>query len=190
MVLINVLLDLIGQVCLWLVYVVELEGVGCNEDQLVFLCDVYQFYNLLLVELFNGSYVDMLVCQFFFDVWYYFLFEGFCESSDVCIVEIVQKCFKEVIYYVCCSIDLMICLGDGSEESYYCMQDVIDVLWMYIGELFIIDVLDYVMQVEGIVLDFVEFQQKWQQYVIEVMCEVILQLFVFGLWMQSGGKQG
>jgi ring-1,2-phenylacetyl-CoA epoxidase subunit PaaC len=190
MALINVSLDLIGQARLWLAYAAELEGAGRNEDQLAFLRDAHQFHNLLLVELPNGSYADTLARQFLFDVWHYFLLEGLCESSDARIAEIAQKCFKEVTYHVRRSTDLMIRLGDGSEESHHRMQDAIDALWMYTGELFTTDALDHAMQAEGIAPDLAELQQKWQQHVTEVMREATLQLPASGLWMQSGGKQG
>ncbi|MDR9836640.1 1,2-phenylacetyl-CoA epoxidase subunit PaaC [Herbaspirillum huttiense] len=190
MALINVSLDLIGQARLWLAYAAELEGAGRNEDQLAFLRDAHQFHNLLLVELPNGSYADTLARQFLFDVWHYFLLEGLCESSDARIAEIAQKCFKEVTYHVRRSTDLMIRLGDGSEESHHRMQDAIDALWMYTGELFTTDALDHAMQAEGIAPDLAELPQKWQQHVTEVMREATLQLPASGLWMQSGGKQG
>lgn len=190
MALINVSLDLIGQARLWLAYAAELEGAGRNEDQLAFLRDAHQFHNLLLVELPNGSYADTLARQFLFDVWHYFLLEGLCESSDARIAEIAQKCFKEVTYHVRRSTDLMIRLGDGSEESHRRMQDAIDALWMYTGELFTTDALDQAMQADGIAPDLTELQQKWQQHVTEVMREATLQLPAAGLWMQGGGKQG
>ena len=190
MALINVSLDLIGQARLWLAYAAELEGAGRNEDQLAFLRDFHQFHNLLVVELPNGSYADTLARQFLFDVWHYFLLEGLCESSDARIAEIAQKCFKEVTYHVRRSTDLMIRLGDGSEESHRRMQDAIDALWMYTGELFTTDALDQAMQADGIAPDLAELQQKWQQHVTEVMREATLQLPASGLWMQSGGKQG
>ncbi len=190
MALINVSLDLIGQARLWLAYAAELEGAGRNEDQLAFLRDAHQFHNLLLVELPNGSYADTLARQFLFDVWHYFLLEGLCESSDARIAEIAQKCFKEVTYHVRRSTDLMIRLGDGSEESHRRMQDAIDALWMYTGELFTTDALDQAMQADGIAPDLAELQQKLQQHVTEVMREATLQLPASGLWMQGGGKQG
>lgn len=190
MALINVSLDLIGQARLWLAYAAELEGAGRNEDHLAFLRDAHQFHNLLLVELPNGSYADTLARQFLFDVWHYFLLEGLCESSDARIAEIAQKCFKEVTYHVRRSTDLMIRLGDGTEESHRRMQEAIDALWMYTGELFTADALDQVMQANGIAPDLGELQQKWQQHVTEVMREATLQLPASGLWMQGGGKQG
>ncbi|WP_413457926.1 1,2-phenylacetyl-CoA epoxidase subunit PaaC [Herbaspirillum huttiense] len=190
MALINVSLDLIGQARLWLAYAAELEGAGRNEDQLAFLRDAHQFHNLLLVELPNGSYADTLARQFLFDVWHYFLLEGLCESSDARIAEIAQKCFKEVTYHVRRSTDLMIRLGDGSEESHRRMQDAVDALWMYTGELFTTDALDQAMQADGIAPDLTQLQQKWQQHVTEVMREATLQLPAAGLWMQGGGKQG
>ena len=190
MALINVSLDLIGQARLWLSYAAELEGQGRNEDQLAFLRDAHQFHNLLLVELPNGSYADTLARQFLFDVWHYFLLEGLCESSDARIAEIAQKCFKEVTYHVRRSTDLMIRLGDGTEDSHRRMQAAIDALWMYTGELFVADALDQAMLQQGVTHSLEEVQQKWTQHVTDVLLEATLKVPPAGLWMQSGGKAG
>ncbi|QDD66377.1 phenylacetate-CoA oxygenase subunit PaaI [Herbaspirillum seropedicae] len=190
MALINVSLDLIGQARLWLSYAAELEGQGRNEDQLAFLRDAHQFHNLLLVELPNGSYADTLARQLLFDVWHYFLLEGLCQSSDARIAEIAQKCFKEVTYHVRRSTDLMIRLGDGTEDSHHRMQAAIDALWMYTGELFVADALDQAMQEQGVATALGEVQQKWTQHVTEVLQEATLKVPPAGLWMQSGGKAG
>ncbi|ADJ65597.1 phenylacetate-CoA oxygenase subunit PaaC [Herbaspirillum seropedicae] len=190
MALINVSLDLIGQARLWLSYAAELEGQGRNEDQLAFLRDAHQFHNLLLVELPNGSYADTLARQFLFDVWHYFLLEGLCQSSDARIAEIAQKCFKEVTYHVRRSTDLMIRLGDGTEDSHRRMQAAIDALWMYTGELFVADALDQAMQEQGVATALGEVQQKWTQHVTDVLLEATLKVPPAGLWMQSGGKAG
>ncbi|WP_433692452.1 1,2-phenylacetyl-CoA epoxidase subunit PaaC [Herbaspirillum seropedicae] len=190
MALINVSLDLIGQARLWLSYAAELEGQGRNEDQLAFLRDAHQFHNLLLVELPNGSYADTLARQFLFDVWHYFLLEGLCQSGDARIAEIAQKCFKEVTYHVRRSTDLMIRLGDGTEDSHRRMQAAIDALWMYTGELFVADALDQAMQEQGVATALGEVQQKWTQHVTDVLLEATLKVPPAGLWMQSGGKAG
>ena len=190
MALINVALDLIGQARLWLSYAGELEGQGRSEDQLAFLRDAHQFHNLLLVELPNGSYADTLARQFLFDVWHYFLLQGLCQSDDARIVEIAQKCLKEVTYHVRRSTDLVVRLGDGTEESHRRMQVAIDTLWMYTGELFTPDALDTAMQQQGLAPALDELQQKWQQHVAEVLQLATLRMPAAGLWMQSGGKQG
>jgi len=190
MALINVSLDLIGQARLWLSYAGELEGQGRGEDQLAFLRDAHQFHNLLLVELPNGSYADTLARQFLFDVWHYFLLQGLCQSDDARIVEIAQKCLKEVTYHVRRSTDLVVRLGDGTEESHRRMQAAIDDLWMYTGELFTPDALDTAMQQQGLAPALDELQQKWQQHVTEVLQMATLRIPAAGLWMQSGGKQG
>ena len=190
MALINVSLDLIGQARLWLSYAGELEGQGRGEDQLAFLRDAHQFHNLLLVELPNGSYADTLARQFLFDVWHYFLLQGLCQSDDARIVEIAQKCLKEVTYHVRRSTDLVVRLGDGTEESHRRMQAAIDDLWMYTGELFTPDALDTAMQQQDLAPALDELQQKWQQHVTKVLQMATLRIPAAGLWMQSGGKQG
>lgn len=142
------------------------------------------------MELPNGSYADTLARQFLFDVWHYFLLEGLCQSSDARIAEIAQKCFKEVTYHVRRSTDLMIRLGDGTEDSHRRMQAAIDALWMYTGELFVADALDQAMQEQGVATALGEVQQKWTQHVTDVLLEATLKVPPAGLWMQSGGKAG
>lgn len=57
----NIVLDLIGQVCNWFSLVGELEGKGWDEDQVVFLCESNEFWNVLLVEQENEDFVYIIV---------------------------------------------------------------------------------------------------------------------------------
>ncbi|WP_050468011.1 1,2-phenylacetyl-CoA epoxidase subunit PaaC [Herbaspirillum chlorophenolicum] len=190
MALTNVALDLIGQARMWLTYAGELEGKGRTEDQLAYLRDAHQFNNLLLVEQPNGNYADTLVRQFFFDVWHYFMLEALCSSSDARIAEIAQKSIKEVTYHVRRSADLVVRLGDGTDMSHKMMQQSIDRLWMYTGEMFAADALDAAMSDQGIAPNLSGLQEKWLQHVEEALAEATLQSPAAGAWMQSGGKQG
>ena len=190
MALTNVALDLIGQSRMWLTYAGELEGAGRTEDQLAYLRDAHQFHNLLLVEQPNGNYAETLARQFFFDVWHYFLLEALSESGDQRIADIARKSIKEVTYHVRRTADLVVRLGDGTELSHKMMQQAIDDLWMYTGEMFTADALDAAMLREGVAPSLATLQEKWQRHVEEVLTEATLQMPASGAWMQSGGKQG
>src|ERR1700683_3194345 len=59
----NIALDLIGQARLLLSYAAELEGRGRCEDELAFLRDASEFFNLTLVEQPNGDFGYSIVRQ-------------------------------------------------------------------------------------------------------------------------------
>ncbi|AKZ62928.1 phenylacetic acid degradation protein [Herbaspirillum hiltneri N3] len=190
MALTNVSLDLIGQARMWLSYAGELEGAGRGEDQLAFLRDAHQFSNVLLVEQPNGNYADTLVRQFFFDAAHYFLLEALTTSTDARIAEIAQKSIKEVTYHVRRSGDLIVRLGDGTELSHRMVQQAVDYLWPYTGELFSSDATDLAMQQEGVAPAPDKIRAQWLQHVQEILTEATLQTPPADAWMQSGGKQG
>ncbi len=186
----NVALDLIGQSRLWFAYAAELEGAGRTEDQLAFLRDAHDFTNVLLVEQPNGNYADTLTRQFFFDVWHYFLLKELIASSDVRIAEIAEKSLKEVTYHVRRSGDLMVRLGDGSEVSHRKVQDAVDALWMFTGEMMQDDSIDVAMIAAGVAPNSPALRTAWLAHVTEIFDEATLITPDAEAWMQKGGKQG
>ncbi|WP_354684519.1 1,2-phenylacetyl-CoA epoxidase subunit PaaC [Cupriavidus necator] len=185
----NVALDLVGQTRLWLGYAAEVEGAGRTADQLAYLRDAQQFRNLLLVEQPNGSYADTLARQFLFDAWHYFALEGLQRSTDARIAEIAAKSLKEVTYHVRRSADLVVRLGDGTEESHRRMQDAFDDLWMFTGELFEADAAEAALVRDGVMPDPVSLAEPWQRYVTDVLAEATLRVPA-SQWAQSGGRHG
>ena len=190
MALANVSLDLIGQSRLWLSYAAEVEGLGRDEDQIAFLRDAHDFRNLLLVEQPNGSYADTLVRQFFFDTWHQLTLESLTRSADGRIADIAEKALKEVRYHLRRSGDLIVRLGDGTDESHRRVQSAINDLWMYTGEMFTSDEVDEVMAAQGIATDPSALRDPWLAHVGQVLAEATLTLPSPDAWMQSGGKQG
>jgi ring-1,2-phenylacetyl-CoA epoxidase subunit PaaC len=189
----NVALDLIGQTRMWLGYAGEIEGevkdTRRTADQLAYLRDAHQFRNLLLVEQPNGSYADTLARQFLFDTWHYFVLEGLQRSTDARIAEIAAKSLKEVTYHVRRSADLVVRLGDGTEESHRRMQDAFDDLWMYTGELFEADAAEATLVQDGTIPDPATLAEPWQRHVAEVLAEATLRVPA-DQWAQSGGRHG
>ena len=186
----NVALDLLGQATLWLTYAAEHKNDGRNPDQLAFLRDAHAFRNALLVEQPNDDYGHTLVRQFYFDAWYYFFLEALLQSSDVKVAAIAEKSIKEVRYHLRRSSDLIIRLGDGSEESHQRIQRSIDALWMYTGELFTPDAIDLEMQQQGIAPDLNQLHATWKQHIHQVCTEATLRMPADDAWMQKGGKTG
>jgi len=190
MALTNVALDLIGQARFWYTYAGEIEGKGRDEDKLAYLRDAHDFRNLLLVEQPNGTYADTLARQFYFDVWHFLLLRELAASKDERIAGIAGKSIKEVAYHVRRSSDLIVRLGDGTEQSHRMMQQALDDLWMYTGEMFKADAVEQAMAEQGIGPDLASLRAPWLKHVSEVFEEATLKLPPVDAWMQKGGKQG
>ncbi|HAD14146.1 MAG TPA: phenylacetate-CoA oxygenase subunit PaaI [Saprospirales bacterium] len=185
----NIALDLLGQTRMYLTYAGEIEGKGRSEDDLAYFRDAHQFYNCLLVERPNGDFGQTIARQFFFDVFNYYQLKGLLNSTDQRLREIAEKALKETTYHLRFSSEWVIRLGDGTEESHTRMQNAIQTLWPFTGELYTPDALDLEMNARGIAPDLQEIKSSWHIKVAEVLQEATLTLPETS-WMQSGGKQG
>jgi ring-1,2-phenylacetyl-CoA epoxidase subunit PaaC len=190
MALTNVALDLLGQTRMWLGYAGEVEGQGRDEDRLAYLRDVRAFRNCLLVEQPNGDYAMVMLRQFLFDTWHYFLMQGLSASSDGRIAEIAEKSIKEITYHLRRSGDLVVRLGDGTAVSHDKMQAAVDALWTYSGEMFVYDEVDQAMVAAGVAPAAGPLRAAFLQHVAEVFAEATLRMPSPDAYMQRGGKQG
>lgn len=185
----NTALDLIGQTQLWLGLAGEVEGRGRSADDLAYLRDGLDFRNVLLVERPNGDFGKTLMRQFLFDAWHYLLLKALKSSSDRRVAEIAEKALKEVSYHLDRSRDLVIRLGDGTAESHRRMQDALDNLWPYTGELFMGDALDVAVAADGVAPEPASLKASWNELVAEALDEATLKAPADG-YMQKGGKRG
>jgi ring-1,2-phenylacetyl-CoA epoxidase subunit PaaC len=185
----NVALDLIGQTQLWLCLAGEVEGRGRSDDQIAYLRDAGDFRNVLLVEQPNGDYAHTIARQFYFDAWHLLLLQNLSHSHYERVAEIAAKGLKEVRYHRERSSDWVIRLGDGTAESHLRMQDALDDLWTYTGELFELDAIDRALLPDGIAVDLEKLHGPWLHYVGSILSEATLKLPQDN-WMQRGGKRG
>ena len=185
----NTALDLIGQTQLWLGLAGEVEGNGRSADNLAYLRDGYEFRNILLVERPNGDFGKTLMRQFLFDAWNYLLLKALKGSSDKRIAEIAEKAFKEVSYHLDRSRDLVIRLGDGTAESHRRMQEALDDLWPFTGEMFMSDALDVELVEAGIIPAPQSLKAGWDEIVAEALAEGTLKKPADG-YMHKGGRRG
>jgi ring-1,2-phenylacetyl-CoA epoxidase subunit PaaC len=190
MALANTALDLIGQARLWLSYAGEVEDLGRGEDQLAYLRDAQQYRNLLLVERPNGGYADTLMRQYLFDAWHDLQLARLVRSSDGQIAAIAAKAGKEVAYHLRRSTDLVVRLGDGTDESHRRMQAALDDLWTYTGEMFDVDAIDEVLDAQGIAASVHGLRDDWLDRAGRTLAAASLTMPAPGAWMQRGGKQG
>lgn len=184
----NIGLDLLGQARNFLSYAAELNGCG-DEDTLAFGRDERQFSNLLLVEQPNGNFADTIARQFFIDVWHVALYSRLVNSRDAQLAAIAAKALKEVRYHQRFSRGWLERLGHGTEVSNRKMQQAVDNLWRFTGELFLADDLELSLAGEGIAVDPRELQAEWQSTVHTALLDSGLPVPQEAAF-RSGGKQG
>lgn len=185
----NVALDLIGQTQMWLGLAAEVEGKGRTADDLAYLRDAWDFRNPLLVERPNGDFGHTLMRQFLFDAWHFELLTALAASTDERVREIAGKAVKEVAYHLERSSDLVIRLGDGSDESRRRMQDALDACWSYTGELFLADDKDRTVAASGVLPDPESLRAGWDATIRDVLTEATLTI-PDSTFAHKGGKRG
>ncbi len=171
----NVALDLIGQTQMWLGYAGELEGKGRDADKLAFLRDAHAFRNALITERPNGDFGMTLMRQFLFDAYQFVLLGKLEASSDPRVAEIAVKARKEVSYHLERSGELVVRLGDGTDESRARMQAALDELWGYTGELFLPDAVDEALAKAGVAPNPADLKADWLKIVDETLAEATLK---------------
>jgi ring-1,2-phenylacetyl-CoA epoxidase subunit PaaC len=170
----NLSLDLIGQARLLLTYAGELEGKGRDEDQLAFLRDGTDFFNVTLAEQPNGDFAHTIVRQLLLDAWQLELYEDLQHSSDERLAAIATKALKETRYHFRYSAGWVVRLGDGTAQSKTRVQAAFDELWRFTGELFTPDEIDAAMLAEKIAPDLATLEPRWHARIDEVLREATL----------------
>lgn len=185
----NIALDLIGQARNYLTYAGEVEGKGRDEDQLAYLRFDREYLNVQLVELPKGDYGYTIARSFLFDAFHLPLLQGLTQSKDERLKAIAEKAVKEVTYHLRHSSEWLIRLGDGTEESHRRVQDALDDLWRFTGELFKEDEAERILAEAGIIPKMADLRKEWSDTVDRVLKEATLARPVDG-WMARGGKEG
>lgn len=185
----NTALDLIGQTQMWLGLAGEIEGKGRDADKLAMLRDAWDFRNCLLVEQPNGDFGQTMMRQYLFDTWHLAMLGGLLSSSQERVAEIAAKTIKEVQYHVERSGDTVIGLGDGTDESHKRMQDALNLLWPYVGELFTPDDVDIAMTQAGIAPDLAELRGAFDAQIQEAMTLATLDI-PDSNFSHKGGRSG
>lgn len=187
--LINIALDFVGNATALLGYAATVEGNGRTEDDLAYLRNEREFRNLLITEQPNGDYASTITRQFLYDVYTYYLYEALKSSKDETIAALAVKSHKEVTYHLRHSTEWVYRLGDGTTESHERMQNAINDLWMFTGEMFDMDEVDQLLIKEGIAPDLNNIKTQWDTHVNKVFAEATLQIPTYN-FKQKGSKEG
>lgn len=185
----NIALDLIGQTQLWLGYAAEVEGAGRSADDLAFMRDVYDFRNVLMLEVPNDDFGRTVMRQFLFDAFQVPWLDALSASADEKIAAIAAKSLKEATYHLDRSAETVIALGDGTDESKQRMQSALDILWPYAGEQFLDDDVDHAMAEAKIAPLPASIKPVWEDTVRSTLKDACL-VVPESTFSHTGGRTG
>ncbi len=185
----NIALDKLGQARFLLQYAAEIENKGRSEDDLAYKRGEREFYNTKLSELPNGDFAFTIARQLLNDVFDYQLYQKLSNSTDEKLTALAVKSLKEITYHLRHSIQWMLRLGDGTEESHRRVQQALHDLWPYTGELFEMTEVDEVLMKHQIAPDLKSLFTPWKKQVQEILEQATLEMPADG-FMHTGSRQG
>ncbi|MBK8699372.1 MAG: phenylacetate-CoA oxygenase subunit PaaC [Saprospiraceae bacterium] len=185
----NLALDNIGRAQAFLQYASEVEGNGHTADDLAYRRSERQYLNFLITELPTGNFAYTITKQLFIAQYDVILFEALCKSTDTTIAGIAAKAIKEARYHASHASDWCLRLGMGTALSHDLLQNEINDIWMFTGEMFEMTELDKDLVQFGISPDLTILQNIWLDKVGSVLIKSGIQLPGQG-YQQTGSQQG
>ncbi|MEM7302261.1 MAG: 1,2-phenylacetyl-CoA epoxidase subunit PaaC [Pseudomonadota bacterium] len=185
----NLGLDMIGQARALYTYAGVVEGEGRDEDQLAYLRRDTDYLSPLIVELPKGDFAFTMVRQYFVGSFLLLYFGELTHSRDQTLAGIAAKAEKEMAYHRRHCGEWVIRLGDGTSESHDRMEDALDTLWSYVGELFECDQIDRILIEAGIAVDASALKDQWLADVRSVFEEATLTV-PDSEFSHTGGRSG
>ena len=183
----NIALDLLGQANSILQYAGTVEGKGRTEDDLAFHRTEREFYNTLITEQPNGDYAKTILRQFLCDAFDFYFYSQLSQSKDETLSAISAKSLKEITYHLRHSSSWIERLGDGTEESHNRMQNALNELWRFTGEMFEMNEVDAILLKEGIAVDLNSVKTDWEKKTKEVLERATLKIPA-DAFMQRGSR--
>lgn len=185
----NVTLDIFGQAKALLEYAAKLEDKGRTEDDLAYFRNERHFTNCLICEQTNGDYAKTILRQAFIDSFDFLLYSQLAKSKDETLAGIAAKSLKEITYHKRHSHSWVNRFGNGTEESKTRLQNAMNELWRYTGELFETTDDDLKLVKEGIAVDFSSLKQAWEKEITELLQKANITI-PENTFMQTGGRKG
>jgi ring-1,2-phenylacetyl-CoA epoxidase subunit PaaC len=130
----NIGLDLLGHARSLLTYAGSAWDE--SEDDLAYFRGESEFRNRQLFEQPNGDFAQTIARQLYASVYFDELYRALRLSADPTLAAIAAKATKEVDYHLDHSVQWLLRLGLGTEESHRRMQRGLDAMWPFVGELF------------------------------------------------------
>jgi ring-1,2-phenylacetyl-CoA epoxidase subunit PaaC len=185
----NFALDYIGQARMFYTCAGELEGQGRSEDDFAFLRDENEFRNLLLLEQPNGHFGDSLAKLVLFELFYFAQLQALTGCEDARVAEIAARAEKEIRYHLRHNTQWLVRLGDGTEESHRRVQESVNELWRFTGEMFEADEADTIVERAWGGPNLEKLHKRWLADIDAILINATLDKPEDG-WMASGGKAG
>ena len=185
----NIALDYLGQANM-LYELLKKAGNGkYSVDDYVFHRNERNYYNLLLVEQDNGHFGKTMAKIFLYSTYQKILYSHLSKSTNDDIKAIALKSIKEVNYHFKHSRAWVVRLGDGTKESKVKIQESIDELWRFTGEIFESDYVENNLISENIITASNTYYDEWSKIVKETLQEALLTE-PENVVMLTGGKKG
>lgn len=186
----NMALDMIGHASALYAYAAKMEG-RAEEDYHAYFRDDIDFKNCAMVELPRGDFAFTIARQFLFSVHAFLLYRALIDTlEDEELTGMLKKHWKEIRYHLRHSGEWVRRLGDGTEESRRRIQDAMDDLWMYTGELFATDERIEAAVGFGVYLDPAGLREPWEEMVREVLDDATLTMPNSEQYMFDGARKG
>jgi ring-1,2-phenylacetyl-CoA epoxidase subunit PaaC len=163
----NMALDLVGQARALLTHAGQLTVSKFDEDQLAFLRDERDFFNVTMVELpggpKDGDFAFTVLRNAMVATLLKLLWERLIDSTDADVAGIAGKAVKEARYHQQHAADWVVRLGDGTPESRRRMEAAVEKLWRYSEEWFETDAVDEHAHATGLGPRWADLRTTWTQ---------------------------
>ena len=181
----NIALDLIGHARSLLHYAGSASG--RSEDDLAYWRGEPEFRCLHLMEQPNGDFAHIIARQFVTAHYLFELYGRLRASADETLAAIAAKAVKEVDYHRDHSVQWVLRLALGTEESRRRMLAALSDVWPYVDELFrdepIID------RLEGVAVRPSTLRPAFDAAILPVLVEAELDV-PHGFTASGGGRRG
>ena len=181
----NIALDQIGHARSFLSYAAA--AWDKTEDDLAYFRGEREFTSLHLFEQPNGDFARTIARQLVASHYQYELYRRLTGSADPTLAAIAAKAVKEVDYHRDHSVQWVLRLGIGTEESHRRMVAALAVTWPYVDELFRDDAL--IDELDGVAVRPSELRADFDRIVGAVLQEAGLEVPV-GFVALGGGRSG
>lgn len=164
----NIALDIFGRAKSLLEYAAKIEDKGRTEDDLAFYRSDREYYNLLITEQPNGDYAKTILRQSLIDCFDLMFYTELSKSKDATLAGIAAKSIKEISYHKRHSFSWVMRFGNGTEESFNRLQQGLNDIWAYSGEMFEMDEVDALLVKEGIAVDLNTLKPLWEKEIVDL----------------------
>ena len=185
----NIALDYLGQANMLYELLKKAGNSKHSVNDYVFHRNERNYYNLLLVEQDNGHFGKTMAKIFLYSTYQKILYSHLSKSTNDDIKAIALKSIKEVDYHFKHSRAWVLRLGDGTQVSKIKIQDSIDELWRFTGEMFESDDVENNLISKNIITTSNTYFNEWSTTVKETLKEAFLKE-PKNVVMLTGGKKG